>query len=63
MISTNGVDLCVQMFGDHAAPAILLIAGGAKPVTTCGVKAAGRTGCTTVRSQIGGCMALFAGGA
>jgi pimeloyl-ACP methyl ester carboxylesterase len=29
MISTNGVDLCVQMFGDHAAPAILLIAGGA----------------------------------
>src|SRR5262245_65394993 len=28
-IRSNGVDLCVQTFGDHAAPAILLIAGGA----------------------------------
>jgi pimeloyl-ACP methyl ester carboxylesterase len=29
MITSNGVDLCVQTFGDQAAPAILLIAGGA----------------------------------
>jgi len=29
MIRSNGVDLCVQTFGDHAPPAILLIAGGA----------------------------------
>ena len=28
-ISSSGVDLCVQTFGNHAAPAILLIAGGA----------------------------------
>src|SRR5262249_39119758 len=28
-IRSNGVDLCVQTFGNHAAPAILLIAGGA----------------------------------
>lgn len=29
MVRTNGVDLCVETFGDPDAPAILLIAGGA----------------------------------
>ena len=27
MIKTNGVDLCVQAFGDPAIPALLLIMG------------------------------------